>query len=125
MARYSDERRNSFCHHMNLPLAIHSVIHPDQKASDFGKSVLRALDDFAARFGKLPGAITALKPLWTHAWDLDDPEFWSVISAVFLALNYAVNGNAVLGFGRKIGVGTTNADITIRRADGIVTQVDV
>lgn len=126
MKSYSDTRMRRFWHTLNLPFAVHMLTIPDQPtARAVGTSLLKTLDDFCGQFHALPGFRATLAPLWgAGIWQLSDPQFWSIVSCAFLALTYKGNGNQVIAFGRKIGDGEPDADITFRLNDTLC-HVDV
>jgi len=127
-----DEKKTRYWHILNLPLCVHYAglavpLDKNQiKARSLMQSILRVLEDFAGRFSSLPGARKTLEPLWTNAaWNVDPPEFWSVLATAFMALQYAGNDQTILGFGMKIGGGGRDADIRMRRSDGAIVNVDI
>lgn len=125
MQAYSDDRTKTYWHKINLPLALHAYSSsPEPFVRELLGSLLRALDEFCARFHQLPGARSLLAPLWKNAWQ-DTPEVWSIASCVYCALCYDAAGIAVLGFERKLGAGARDADITVRLKNGRTAHVDV
>jgi hypothetical protein len=131
-AEEKDDKATRYWHILNLPLCVHYAglaVRLDKnqvKACSLMQSVLRVLEDFARQFSSLPGVRKTLEPLWTSAaWNVDPPELWSVLATAFMALQYSSNGQAVLGFGMKIGGGARDADIRMRQNDGTIIHVDI
>src|SRR2546428_10197761 len=55
MQEYSDTRQGKYWHHLNLPLALHAYQDPNQpRVWEVMRSLLQTLNDFKARFEKLP-----------------------------------------------------------------------
>jgi hypothetical protein len=115
MKKFAEQKKASrWVHLMNLPLVIHNASFGETtKVKTMCGSLLKVLDDFASACSKMEGFTRTLKPLWTDAWQVDTPELWSVVGTAFLALSYLSNRETIIGFGRKIGLGTKDADILI------------
>lgn len=125
MAAYSEDRAKSYWHKINLPLALYAHGNfPDPLVRELLGSLLRALNDFCDKFSDLPGARSLLAPLWQNAWQ-DTPEVWSIASCVYCALCFDATGIEVLGFERRVGTGSRDADITVKLRNGITAHVDV
>jgi len=125
MQDYSDDRTETYWHKVNLPLALHAYgSSSEPSVRELIGSLLRALDEFCARFRLLPGARSLLAPLWQNAWQVT-PEVWSIASCVYCALCYDSAGIEVLGFERKVRAGARDADITVRLKNGRTAHVDV
>lgn len=120
---YSEDRALTFWHQLNLPLALHAYRHNPPEVRSLMRSLLKALDDFVSRFGRLPGARSLLSPLWEDPWNAH-PELWSIAACVYLALSYQNAGIQVVGFETKIGSSERDADVTVR-LNGRVTHVEV
>lgn len=125
MQEYSDDRTKTYWHKVNLPLALHAYgTSPEPFVRELLGSLLRALDEFCARFRHLPGARSLLTPLWKNAWQ-DTPEVWSIASCAYCALCFDAAGITLVGFERRVGGGPRDADITAKLNNGLTAHVDV
>lgn len=129
MKWYSNNRDSKNWNHFNLPFVLYTLWAQENAASDeklkgLTRSILKAFDDFSKEFSSLPGYRKTLEPLWTSAWNLNDPQMWSVLGECFLALLLHSRGHQIHGFGLKIGTGQKNADIRID-LNGKTAHIDV
>lgn len=125
MQEYSDDRTKTYWHKVNLPLALHAYgFSPEPFVRELLGSLLKALDEFCARFRHLPGARGLLAPLWQNAWQ-GTPEVWSIASCVYCGLCFDTAEMAVVGFERLIGAGPRDADITVKLKSGTTAHVEI
>jgi hypothetical protein len=124
MRKYGEHLKDTFWHHLNLPLALHTYDgNPDENPRQLMASLLKTLGDFWDTFRDVPGARGLLAPLWEDLWG-STPQIWSVAACAYLALCYRNFGIEVLGFEQQIGHGKKDADLKVRIA-GVVTHVEV
>lgn len=129
MRWYSNNRDIKNWNHFNLPLVLHTLwvqenATSDEKLKGLSRSILKTFDDFSKEFSSLPGFRKTLEPLWTSAWNLNDPQMWSVLGECFLALLLHNRGHQIHGFGLKIGSGQKNSDICIE-LNGKTAHIDI
>lgn len=120
---FEERRTERHKHHYNLPLALslagNAAAVPG--ARNLARTLLNVTERFATQFSGAPRAKTVLTPLWTQAWDVDDPCFWSVIANCHLALRHR---DSVLGFERPTGYGAKTTDLLLATKEG-ATLVEV
>lgn len=113
-----EERRTArHEHHFNLPLVLSLAGNEDgvPGARSLAGSLLDVVERFATQFSGAPGAKAVLTPLWTQAWDVDDPCFWSVIANCHLAVRHR---DSVVGFERPTGHGAKTTDLLLSTKEG-------